>query len=73
MEHDSNQCTNCFPMTYYPCPYCGKTLENQKSYGLCDNENEFYCDDCNKTYIIEEDAAYEEPNDQMTNGATMSQ
>jgi hypothetical protein len=65
-KHDADQLIHLFPMTYYPCPYCGKTLDNQKIYGLCDNEREFYCDDCNKTYVIEEDAVYEEPNDQWS-------
>lgn len=66
VEHDADQVVSLFPMMYYPCPYCGKTLANQKPYGLCDNENEFYCDDCNKTYVIDGGAVYEEPNDQWS-------
>ena len=71
VEHDADQLIHLFPMVYYPCPYCGKTLENQKPYGLCDNEREFYCDDCNKTYVIEEDAVYEEPNDQWSDNVAI--
>ena len=66
VEHSGDQLIHLFPMVYYPCPYCGKTLENQKPYGLCDNEREFYCDDCNKTYVIEDGAVYEESNDQWS-------
>lgn len=43
-------------MKTFKCPYCGKTLENQ-SHWIIDykNKNEFYCDDCNKTYLVDED------------------
>ena len=71
VKHDAGLLIHLFPMVYYPCPYCGKTLENQKAYGWCENENEFYCDDCNKTYVIEDDAVYEEPNDQWSDNVAI--
>lgn len=38
-------------MKRFVCPRCGKTLNNN-----CNevNKNEFFCDDCNKIYIIED-------------------
>lgn len=40
---------------YFYCPYCNKELLNQTEFIDCDNENEFWCDDCDNTYIIDED------------------
>ena len=42
-------------MKHFICPHCGKQLDNQNTW--CDNENanEFWCDDCGKVYIIEDD------------------
>jgi transcription elongation factor Elf1 len=40
---------------YFYCPYCNKELLNQNEFIDCDNENEFWCDDCDNTYIIDED------------------
>ena len=52
-------------MIYFICPYCGKQLENQTRYVVPGaNENEFFCDDCGKTYIREsEDTYIEEDNE----------
>lgn len=48
---------------YFVCPHCGKQLFNENLFTKCDNVNEYFCDDCGKTYIrkndkdhIEEDA-----------------
>lgn len=40
---------------HFFCPYCDKELLNQNEFIDCDNENEFWCDDCDITFIIEED------------------
>ena len=45
-------------MKYFVCPYCGKQLINQNAWHSNENENEFWCDDCGKIYIIEEDGSY---------------
>lgn len=45
---------------YFVCPHCGKQLLNQNLFHPCDNLNEFWCDDCDKTYIIEENKVIEE-------------
>lgn len=47
-------------MLYFNCPHCGQQLENQCRSVLCKNENEFWCDKCNKNYIIEKDIVIEE-------------
>lgn len=47
-------------MKYFYCPYCNKQLINQNAYVHCDNENEFWCDDCGKIYIVENDKVIEE-------------
>jgi hypothetical protein len=41
---------------YFVCPHCGMQLENQRNF-FDDiwNLNEFWCSDCDKIYIIEED------------------
>lgn len=46
-------------MKYLICPRCGKQLINQNAwfYEENQNENEFWCDDCGKIYIIEEDGS----------------
>lgn len=45
-------------MKYFICPHCGKQLINQSMWYPNENENEFWCDDCGKIYIIEEDGSY---------------
>ena len=40
---------------HFYCPYCNKELLNQNEFVECDNENEFWCDDCDNIYIIDED------------------
>jgi transcription elongation factor Elf1 len=45
---------------YYVCKHCNKQLLNQNLFQPCDNLNEFWCDDCGKTYIIEENRVIEE-------------
>lgn len=45
-------------MNHFICPYCGKQLINQNAWYPNENENEFWCDDCGKIYIIEEDGSY---------------
>lgn len=46
---------------HFICPYCGKELLNQNEFVECENENEFWCDTCDTTFIIEEDGeVYEE-------------
>lgn len=46
---------------HFFCPYCGKELLNQNEFVECNNENEFWCDTCDTTFIIEEDGeVYEE-------------
>ena len=47
-------------MLYFNCPHCGQRLENQSRSVVCQNENEFWCDKCNKNYIIEKDNVIEE-------------
>ncbi len=46
-------------MKYLICPHCGKQLENQATwiYEENQNANEFWCDDCGKIYILEEDGS----------------
>ena len=50
-------------MNKFICPHCGKQLENQRIYFMCENENEFWCDRCRKIYILEEDGSYIEEED----------
>lgn len=50
-------------MRKFICPHCGKQLENQRIYFMCENENEFWCDTCGITYIFEEDGSYVEERD----------
>ena len=52
-------------MRKFICPHCGKQLENQRIYFMCENENEneFWCDTCGITYILEEDGSYVEERD----------
>ena len=45
---------------HFICPYCGKELLNQNEFVECDNENEFWCDTCDTTFIIEEDGEVSE-------------
>lgn len=46
---------------HFICPYCGKELLNQNEFVECDNKNEFWCDTCDTTFIIDEDGeVYEE-------------
>ena len=47
-------------MNHFICPHCGKQLDNQASwiYGENQNANEFWCDDCGRIYILEEDGFY---------------
>ena len=40
---------------HFYCSYCNKELLNQNEFIECDNENEFWCDDCDITFIIDED------------------
>jgi transposase-like protein len=38
------------------CPHCGKSIYNVNVWGEPnENLNEFYCDDCHKIYILEDD------------------
>ena len=39
---------------HFICPYCGKELLNQNEFIECDNQNEFWCDTCDTTFIIDE-------------------
>jgi uncharacterized protein YbaR (Trm112 family) len=56
-------------MKKFVCPKCGKTLNNiTMVYQHEDrdevNKNEFFCDDCNKIYIVEDNnAVIEEENE----------
>ena len=46
---------------HFFCSYCNKELLNQNEFVECDNKNEFWCDDCDITFIIDEDGeVYEE-------------
>lgn len=47
-------------LKYYYCPYCDKELMNQNEFIECDNENEFWCDNCDITFIEEEGELIEE-------------
>jgi predicted RNA-binding Zn-ribbon protein involved in translation (DUF1610 family) len=49
-----------YNMNHFICPYCGKQLDNQAMwiYGENQNANEFWCDDCGRVYIEEEDGSY---------------
>ena len=52
-------------MKYFICPHCGKQLDNQALWYMEENQNanEFWCDDCGKIYIIEDEkgtVVYEE-------------
>ena len=42
-------------MKYFWCPYCGMELINQNEFVECDNENEFWCNICEITFIVDED------------------
>lgn len=46
-------------MNHFICPYCGKQLDNQAMwiYEENQNANEFWCDNCGKIYILEEDGS----------------
>ena len=46
-------------MKYFICPHCGKQLENHATwiYEEIQNGYEFWCDDCGKIYILEEDGS----------------
>lgn len=48
---------------YFICPHCDMQLENQRNF-FDDilNLNEFWCHQCDKIYIIEEDEIIEEDN-----------
>lgn len=42
-------------MNHFICPYCGKQLDNQAMWiSTPENANEFWCDDCNKIFYVEE-------------------
>lgn len=42
-------------MQHFICPYCEKQLDNQAMWiSAPENVNEFWCDDCNKIFYIEE-------------------
>ena len=45
---------------HFICPYCGKELLNQNEFIDCDNENEFWCDNCEITFIEEDGKIVEE-------------
>jgi transcription elongation factor Elf1 len=45
---------------HFICPYCGKELLNQNEFVDCDNENEFWCDNCDITFIEEDGEIVEE-------------
>lgn len=47
-------------MLHFQCPHCKQQLENQSRWVVCQNENEFWCDKCNKNYIVEKDNVIEE-------------
>ena len=52
-------------MKYFYCSHCGKQLINQRVFVECENENEFWCDDCGTTYIVDDDGyVLEESSDQ---------
>lgn len=38
---------------YFSCPHCNKQLINQSVWdSSIENENEFWCDNCDKIYIL---------------------
>ena len=43
---------------YFVCPHCGKQLLNENLFIKCDNVNEYFCEDCGKTYIRENETDY---------------
>ena len=43
---------------YIVCPHCGKQLLNENLFIKCDNVNEYFCEDCGKTYIRENETDY---------------
>ena len=43
---------------YFICPHCGKQLLNENLFRKCDNVNEYFCEDCGKTYIRENENDY---------------
>ena len=43
---------------YFVCPHCGKQLLNENLFRKCDNVNEYFCEDCGKTYIRENETDY---------------
>lgn len=43
---------------YFVCPHCGKQLLNENLFRKCDNVNEYFCEDCGKTYIRENGTDY---------------
>lgn len=46
---------------YFTCPHCDMQLENQRNFSDdIWNLNEFWCHQCGKTYIIEENEIIEE-------------
>lgn len=44
-------------MRSFICPHCQKQLDNQALWYMEENQNanEFWCDDCGKIYIIEDE------------------
>ena len=44
-------------MRNFICPHCQKQLDNQALWYMEENQNanEFWCDDCGKIYIIEDE------------------
>lgn len=44
-------------MKGFICPHCQKQLDNQALWYMEENQNanEFWCDDCGKIYIIEDE------------------
>ena len=40
---------------HFICPYCDRELLNRNEFVECDNENEFWCDACDITFIIDEE------------------
>lgn len=62
---EGDLCTFCggigeMIMKYFSCPHCGKQLINVNNFYDCENENEFYCDDCRLTFVLDEDGSFYE-------------
>lgn len=48
-------------MKYFSCPHCNKQLINLTHFPVAGApENNFWCDDCNKEYIVENNGDYKE-------------